>query len=620
MPPRAEPIPEKYAKLKQAESAGLPIPKGLLLSFDDKDTCTQGVVDLFVETSSSRLFIVRSANLIEDGGELSLAGHFWTSGPVAAGEIVSTIQEALKNNTERARSLKPQELSVNDEEFSPPPLILQEYIEHTIGGVIFSPWSYFSEYAYIECSHKGVKSVVEGLDGFSVVLSLDSQYPDPLPLESGPSNLRQSLADLCCQLRDTYDFPIDCEWAFEQQTQQVVVLQVRPQTQQVVVLQVRPQTHRVGPILPYSKLAKPNAFNAGNEPDSLVSSNKRWQFTAFSESLGRLSPLSFSLLKQLYHDSVPMFQALGCKARSTDFMTLAPDGTVLVDQMLEKDFYAMTMFGGFKRGLQHSKHISETSNLLEHYSVSLPFSYQMLQKLCVAWMGVNVLSAGAGRGDSSVIIFTEPPHAYELSWAVSLTPPIIEPNRANQKLQSLESIDTLNTWSRALFIVELNKLKNELKRSDLYNNALFFSDWGQWQANEYPPHVEKAAKALQHSLAPHALYDHALSANEEGDIKSLSSTQRVDGALQIVIRPTQAKVLASDESILVAPYFDSRWVGQIRCLKGIVVSRGGYLSHSAIVAREYDVPYYVVPELDLGKLDQGQVITLDLETVGRDFT
>lgn len=58
--------------------------------------------------------------------------------------------------------------------------------------------------------------------------------------------------------------------------------------------------------------------------------------------------------------------------------------------------------------------------------------------------------------------------------------------------------------------------------------------------------------------------------------------------------------------------FDSRWVrvSSIRHCKGIVVNRGSRLAHSAIVAREYDMPYYVMPELDLHTLKDRQFMIL----------
>jgi pyruvate,water dikinase len=45
--------------------------------------------------------------------------------------------------------------------------------------------------------------------------------------------------------------------------------------------------------------------------------------------------------------------------------------------------------------------------------------------------------------------------------------------------------------------------------------------------------------------------------------------------------------------VLVAPYFDNAWVTQIDKFKGIVLEQGGTLSHSAIVAREKNIPYRI---------------------------
>ena len=63
-----------------------------------------------------------------------------------------------------------------------PQLILQEYIEHSVGGVLFSPWSFFNDYAYIEYSDAGVKQVVAGEGSHSALLCMEPNQCDPLPL------------------------------------------------------------------------------------------------------------------------------------------------------------------------------------------------------------------------------------------------------------------------------------------------------------------------------------------------------------------------------------------------------------------------------------------------------
>ena len=599
-------IPEKYAKLKQAEAAGLLTPKSLLLAFEASVLVDETAIDDFVNSHADSRFIVRSAHLQEDASDLSLAGHFWSSGPVVASELHETIQRAQKENALVLNSLASSEAFAHPSSPHPagPKLILQAYIEHSIGGVLFSPWSFFPDYAYVEYSESGVKEVVGGQDSINAVLCLDDEYSDPLPMPLEQSSLKQQLVSVCLQLRQLYDFPVDCEWAYESQKQQVIVLQVRP------------QTHSVGPILLESRL---------DPRSSAIPRN--WQFTALSESLGRLSPLSYSLLKQLYTKSIPMFKALGCKAENVDFMTLAPDGTVLVEPELEAGFYSMTLFGGFKRGIQKSKLASEAESALRQYDCSAKFDYETLQQLFEYWMATNLLSAGAGRNNTETATTLESSHAYELSWPVSLEPPTAPKHDANS-----DRFVALNSWGRALFLFELNKLKQQLRQSHLAeqrqqqssNNEKttqrrpdyrFFADWQTLTKNGMAASKVELTKAYQHKLAPLALYDFALSNDaDSADVQVLSSRQSVEGPLHIIKRPAGKKQPIPEGCILVAPYFDNHWVSQIKSLKGIVVNKGSRLSHSAIVAREYDVPYYVVPELGLEQWGQGQRFALDPTT------
>lgn len=595
---RSQRIPEKYAKLKQAEAAGLTVPKSLLLGGEVSEI-TQDVIDKFVKDVPNRRFIVRSAHLAEDGSDLSLAGHFWSSGPVVAKDLARTIQQAYAENA-RVLDFLQSSAQLAAEPLAAPKLILQEYIEHQIGGVLFSPWSFFPDYAYAEYSSSGVKDAVEGLSSGCSVLCLDSHYPDPLPLSITHSALRRGLVELCAKLSKEYDFPIDCEWAYEQGKQQITVLQLRP------------QTHLVGPILAYSQfMAK-----------GLVQRSENWQFTALSESLGRLSPLSFSLLQQLYIDSMPTFKKLGCKAQSVDFMNLAADGTVLVDPELEQRYYAMTLFGGFQRGMQQAKLIRDAELAFGQYDSLAAFSYQTLKQLFAYWMAANLLSVGEGRGEYEVTNFTEPRHAYELSWPADIEVPIVK--EAQSKAVSVES---LNAFGRALFLFELNKLKRQLRErlksgkdqiNPLKPNYLFFSNWQALQAEGMTSLNLTQAKDKQHALAPDAVYDYALMGTQNKEqVQALSSTKSVKGNLLIIENPGVTQAQVSADCILIAPYFDNSWVNKIKLMRGIVVQRGGRLSHSAIVAREHGVPYYVVPELDLQALDQGRSVVLDPNTVTR---
>ncbi|PWQ96824.1 PEP-utilizing enzyme [Leucothrix arctica] len=559
--------PSKYSTLKQAQEAGLNVPKSILLNAAD---LIENDIERFLSDSSSQLFIVRSANLAEDGSDFSLAGHFWSSEAVSKSDVNSTIQLAAVENGKILASLSLEHA---------PLLILQEYIEHTVGGVLFSPWGFYPDYAYVEYSESGVKSVVEGEDSHPAVLCIDEKQNDPLALPETLSHLKPLLSALCQQLRQLFPFPIDCEWAYDESQQCIVVLQVRP------------QTHLIGPVLPYSKLQQSKP--AGN---SSALDNGQWEFTALSESLGRLSPLSFSLLEQLYADATTTLQLLGCKAESVNFMHYAPDGSVLVDAKLEQQFFRMTLFGGFKRGLQQTQLLTEALQVMSEYQTDNTFSYDTLQALFKYWLAANVLSNGAGRHqvskDHAAI------HAYELSWPTSLLEPITPDDR---------SWASINSWGRNLFLFELNKLKHDLAHDSKTHPYQTFLTWSEFTKQEHA-----LGEQRQHTQALGAFYDHALiSDNDTNETHALSTTKPVQGQLLIITNPAQFTGNIAESCILVAPYFDNRWVSKIESLQGIIVNRGSRLSHSAIVAREHGIPYYVMSGLDLHTLSTGQQITLD---------
>lgn len=587
-------VSAKYATLKQAERGGLVVPRSLLL--DGKHT--QADVSAFLDELADCRFIVRSAAALEDSHTHSLAGHFWSSGAVSREGVTDTIIQAQNANQAVLNSLH----SVDH-----PQLILQEYIEHSVGGVLFSPWSFFNDYAYIEYSDAGVKQVVAGEGSHSALLCMEPNQCDPLPLADAVGYLKAGLVALCGQLPQVYDFPVDCEWAYDAQKRRVVVLQVRP------------QTHLIGPVLPYSSVDALSLQGwTGHGLESAISPTEvrdGWRFTALSESLGRLSPLSFSVLQQLYTDSIPVLQLLGCKATSVDFMRYAPDGTVLVDPVREQTFYTLTLFGGFKRGMHQSRVQQQAQCLINGYDHSAAFSYDTLSLLFQYWLAANTVGAGAGRdGAEESGLAADSPHAYELAWVS---------NPSIEKPVNSRSWSALNRWGKTLFLFELNKLKQELslaaRRRDTniepYNapeqhssaaKYALFCSWSEYQAGNLG-----AGKRRQHQQAAYACYDFALlSAKTTEGIQSLASVRTVKGPLYLLENPAVTNDIPAG-CILVAPYFDTRWVGLIRHCQGIVVTRGSRLSHSAIVAREYEVPYYVIPQLPLKTLKNGQQMVLD---------
>jgi rifampicin phosphotransferase len=63
--------------------------------------------------------------------------------------------------------------------------------------------------------------------------------------------------------------------------------------------------------------------------------------------------------------------------------------------------------------------------------------------------------------------------------------------------------------------------------------------------------------------------------------------------------------------ILVTPQTDPGWAPIFPLIKGMVIERGGALSHGAIIAREYGIPAVVGVEKATEKISDGQLISID---------
>jgi phosphohistidine swiveling domain-containing protein len=69
----------------------------------------------------------------------------------------------------------------------------------------------------------------------------------------------------------------------------------------------------------------------------------------------------------------------------------------------------------------------------------------------------------------------------------------------------------------------------------------------------------------------------------------------VQGTARIVRSPHEAKDLG-DDCILICPSTDPSWTALFTTIKGLVVERGGVLSHGAITARDFSIPAVACPD------------------------
>ena len=81
------------------------------------------------------------------------------------------------------------------------------------------------------------------------------------------------------------------------------------------------------------------------------------------------------------------------------------------------------------------------------------------------------------------------------------------------------------------------------------------------------------------------------------------------GTARIIRHPSEARDLGSD-CILVCPSTDPSWTALFMRIKGLVVERGGVLSHGAIVARDFGIPAVACPDAT-GIIKDGAGIRVD---------
>ena len=552
-------VSTKYAYLAQAQAAGLRVPQTLYL---EQLPQAATLAQFIQQVGEDSLFIVRSATALEDTPQQSLAGHFWSSPAVTAQALDKTLAQAWQENQQILQQLGRAERQ--------PRLMLQVYIQHAVGGVLFSPWGFFSDYFQLDYAEMGVKVVVEG-QSQPAVLALNAGESAPLALPTHLLYLEALLQQLAQQLRSLFAFAVDAEWVFD------------PQAQQIVLLQVRPQTSLSGAVQTLTpSILKQHALPAGE-----------WAYTALSESLGKLSPLSFSLLQQLYADSRASLQALGYAAQQVDFMQHCADGTVLVDTAKERQFYQLKGFGGFWQGLRLPKSKQHAQQVISSYVATAPFDYAQLSRLFNVWLISNLQASAANRA------VVQPLHIYELTWVSVVPEPI-----TNLKL---DTWDALNGQLRQCVWFELNKVKQTLAIQALFQ-PLAFATWADYQTQ----HLGEA-QHYQRQLASLAIYDWAMlpSAQASNAWQNLSVNKTIRGQAFVITQPTQFKGALPAQSIVFAPYFDPRWVAQIPTLAAIVVQQGGRLSHAALVAREAAVPFCVVKEEVVAGIKTGMLLYLN---------
>ena len=139
--------------------------------------------------------------------------------------------------------------------------------------------------------------------------------------------------------------------------------------------------------------------------------------------------------------------------------------------------------------------------------------------------------------------------------------------------------------------------------------------YDHFRAQPDPPDtfLLRGSEMIAAQEAPQRLHDAREDA--EGDYFELQglpgSPGRVTGRARVILDPRTEDAAIQPGEILVAPYTDVGWTPLFLTASAVVMSLGGPLSHSCIVAREYGIPTVVNAKHATEVLKTGDWITVD---------
>lgn len=117
--------------------------------------------------------------------------------------------------------------------------------------------------------------------------------------------------------------------------------------------------------------------------------------------------------------------------------------------------------------------------------------------------------------------------------------------------------------------------------------------------------------ADEHGMEETGVRQETRSGRSKGPLHGIAASPgQVGGRARILYHPDEGRSLQAGE-VLVAPSTDPAWAQLFLRARAVVMETGGYLSHGAIVAREFGIPAVVnIPGL-LKSVEDGQLLTVD---------
>lgn len=548
-------LPSKMRGLQQLDEWGLPTPRTLFLREEDlSQERFLPMLARFLDVCSEDRFMIRSCVDVEDGSEQSMAGQFFSSGPVTRADLTDQIPLwGRKNRQELDRRSQSGKAH----------LMVQPYVEAAWGGVAFVPWSWSPLQVLMEATRGGAGSAVEGRDAERSLLTLRDDLPDVYPLPTDLAAARTSFLEAFAVVRAHCDRAQDLEW--------LVTTEGR-----LVLLQMRPVTRPVHAVI-QATAAQETAVR-----EQLTSVQKgRWDIGGLGESLGVLSPLSASLYRTLFQDIRPALHRLGFQGGPSYFHR-APNGRIYRHAGLEARFFRFRPLGSFRFGL-HEAEWRRRAAQWEHEEGEA--DYERLLNVFTLWQIASLYFLHREKGRVTEAPFTCPGE-YELGQLTDVAPPG-DPERflCWEKCR--------NRLKRG-FLSELRKWKQHIVRSP----DVLFLDWETYVQGFSEAGHKITDETIRRHLTPEMLlslpdsFGGKVSAPGAKGVR-IAGKGRVQAPVLVIPEPDRWTDPLLPGSLLVAPYFRNDWIPDLPGLAGVVLEQGGALSHSAILAREQEIPYLI---------------------------
>ncbi len=543
--------PPKFAYLEKAEKVGIETPKTLFLS--EAILKNQACVDLlnnFIDQTKANYYIVRSCISGEDGEGSSFAGHFMSSGSVKTQDLSKAVNTYFDQNKVLQEKICPRGQTN---------LILQPFVKSVLGGVLFSTWKYFPFHFLAEISHSGPESVVGGEGSEAFLLSKSSDFPSPLKPFDIPE---KKLCELVVKLDKIFKKSVDVEWIFD--GKQIVVIQIRPVTQPIKALK------KATPIINEKALTALRKTSKGV-----------WTLNDFSESFGVLSPLSFAIIKACFSQNIPFFQSFGFRAKSFRFLSRAINGQVYANKELQALFFhPKNIMTPFLQAVRQPLWLQKAKAFALKNRLEKEFDWSRFYKIFAYWNVANFY-ASKQRNTVGMVAWEG---EYEASTVLEMPFPVL-PLKDNWV--------HWRNYYKQWWLWEYDKLKKSLRKEPLSFFETAIENIPKNIADRKTDLIQKYQEDLAYSFfdLPSTLGGTMDQAVKKGD--RVVSHLPIKGNAFVIKTPKLFRGNIPRDCILVAPYFDNQWILEINQCKAIILEQGGVLSHSAIVAREKKIAYYI---------------------------